>query len=460
MSNQTLNNSKTPPQAIDIEEVVIGAMLIDEKGIIEGMPLIKDPAIFYKEAHRYVFEAMAALNYRGEGVDLLTVCNELKKKGRLEMVGGEFEIINLTQKVSSSAHIEHHIRILLEKWIKRQLIKKSNEIIEMAYRDNVDVFDLLDADAKGSMHIEEVALSGSREINFPDVMDDVVKRVETISNKKDGEITGVCTGFTKIDRFTGGWQNSDLIILAARPGMGKTALVLKNLVECGLQNVSAGFISLEMSAQQLGARMVSINSNFHLSQLLRDGFDKSEYFHTLVSKVDPMKKFPVYINDTASMDIKDIISQARIWHRKYGIKILFLDYIQLAQDKSKSNNREQEIASISRNLKKIAKELQIPVVALSQLSRKVEERGGDKRPKLSDIRESGAIEQDADIITFLYRPEYYGFDLPEEYHGTDANSELIFGKYRNGSLETKLLYFDTNKAKYMDPADKKPDHFM
>lgn len=458
MSVKTLNTAKIPPQAVEIERAVLGAMLIDEKGVIEGMPLVKDVGIFYKEQHQYVFEALQKLHFKNEAIDLLTVCAELKKMGKLELVGGEFEIIQLSNAVSSSAHIEHHIRILLERFIKRMIIKKSSELVELAYSDETDVFELMEKDSQYTMSIEEIALTGSREVLFPEVLDDVVKRVETISNKNAGEITGVPTGFKKIDTFTGGWQPSDLIIIAARPGMGKTALILKNLVQCGIENVPAGFISLEMSAQQLAARMVSINSNFHLSQLLRDGFEKNEYFTTLVSKVDPMKRYPVYINDQASMDIKDIISQARLWHRKYGIKILFVDYIQLAQDKTKANNREQEIASISRNLKKIAKELNIPVVALSQLSRKVEERGGDKRPKLSDIRESGAIEQDADIIAFIYRPEYYGFPLPEEYHGTDANSELIFAKYRNGSLETKLLYFDTNKAKYMDPSENNNDY--
>jgi len=458
-----LNQGKIPPQAVDIEEGVISALLIDDKAAIEAMPLLKSVDIFYKEKHQHIFQAIQKLYHKSESIDMLTVAQELKKAGTLEAIGGEYELIQLTQVASSSAHIEHHCRILLQQWVRRAMIKKSNKLIEMAYDDRVDVFDLLDYDNASGNDVQEIMITGNREIVYADVLDDVVKRVELLTNKEEGDITGITTGFKKIDAFTGGWQPSDLVILAARPGMGKTSLILKNVVECGLQGVSVGIISLEMSAQQLATRTVAINSNFHLTQLLRDGFEKSSYFTTLVSKVHGMKKFKIHINDTASMDIKDIIAQARLWKRKHNIGILFVDYIQLATDKSKSNNREQEIASISRSLKKIAKELDIPVIALSQLSRKVEERGGEKRPKLADIRESGAIEQDADIVTFIYRPEYYGLEVTEDLLQMNANTELIFAKYRNGSLETKGLYFETNKAKFMDPEQHhqhQPDHFI
>lgn len=459
----SLNKGKIPPQAVKIEQEVLSAMLIDDKGAIEAMPLLKTADVFYKEHHSYVFTAIQTLYHKNESIDLLTVAQELKSMGKLELVGGEYELIQLANVASSSAHIEHHCRILLQFYTRREMIKKGNRLIEMAYNDTIDVFDLLDYDNAVGDKINEIILTGSKDIHYPDVLDQVVKRVELITSKEEGEITGVTTGFKKIDAFTGGWQPSDLIILAARPGMGKTSLILKNIVECGLQGLSVGVISLEMSAQQLAARTVAINSNFHLTQLLRDGFEKNTYFTTLISVVDKMKQFKLYINDTASMDIKDIISQARLWKRKNSIDILFVDYIQLATDKTKGSNREQEIASISRNLKKIAKELDIPVIALSQLSRKVEERGGEKRPKLADIRESGAIEQDADIVTFIYRPEYYGLEVPEELTQMNANTELIFAKYRNGSLETKGLYFETNKAKFMDPEqhnEHQPDHFI
>jgi len=457
---QTLNKGKIPPQAIDIEEAVLSALLIDDKGPIEAMGLLKSVSIFYKEHHQHIFSAMQKLYNAGESIDILTVSHKLKAAGKLELIGGNIHLVQLSQMAVSSAHIEYHCHILLQQWVRREIIKKANSLIEMAYNDRVDVFDLVECDSSTGISIQEILHTGSKEIYYPEMLDQVVKRVEMLTNKKDNDITGVPTGFDKIDAFTGGWQPSDLVILAARPGMGKTSLILKNIVECGLKGHSVGIISLEMSAQQLTARTVAINSNFHLTQLLRDGFEKNTYFTTLINVVDQMKSFQLHINDTASMDIKDIITQARLWHRKSKIDILFVDYIQLATDKSKSNNREQEIASISRNLKKVAKELNIPVIALSQLSRKVEERGGEKRPKLADIRESGAIEQDADIVTFIYRPEYYGMEVSEDLLQMNANTELIFAKYRNGSLETKGLFFEANKAKFMDPVEREEEHFI
>jgi replicative DNA helicase len=275
-----------------------------------------------------------------------------------------------------------------------------------------------------------------------------------LSRADQVNLTGVATGFKVLDDFTGGWQPSDLIIIAARPGMGKTSFVLKTTLECGIRNIPCAFFSLEMSSNQLSARTIANNSNFHLSQLIRKGFEKPEYFNTLSSKIDKMKDFPIYIEDTPSMDIRDIVSKARIMKRKHDIKILIVDYIQLIVDKTKANNREQEISSITRNLKLIAKELNIPVIALSQLNRSVETRT-DKHPKLSDLRESGAIEQDADIVTFLYRHEYYYPDSPLDdwLVNKGANAEFSFAKYREGSLETIGLQFDGNKVKYSDPQE-------
>lgn len=448
---------KQTPKATDLEELVLGAMLVDSKGLVEAMPVLKNPSMFYDARHCAIFQAIAHLYGRNEAVDMVTVAQRLKETKELEKVGGEYYLIQLTQKVATSAHIDYHARIIVQHWVKREIIRISDKFRGMAYDDGTDVFDLMDGYATEMDGIQEAIITGGREINYPEELRKVVKRVELITNKEDGEVTGVPTGFKKIDAFTGGWQAGDLIIVAGRPGMGKTAFMLKNVVECGLRGIPAGIISLEMSAQQLAARTVSINSNFHLSQLLRDGFEKQDYFTTLIEVMNGMERFPLYIDDTASMDIKDIITRARMWHRKHDIKVLFVDYIQLATDKTKKSNREQEIASISRNLKVIAKELKIPVIALSQLSRKVEERR-DKRPNLADIRESGAIEQDADIVAFLYRPEYYNpDDIPEHLLEKNANAEFNFAKYRQGSLGTKALYFDSNKVKYMDPSERE-DH--
>lgn len=442
------------PKALDVEETVLGAMIVDSRTPDEAITLLKDADMFYKTEHRYIFGAILSLYHKKEAIDLMTVIQELKRQGVLENAGGDYEVIKLTQKANTSAHLEHHCRILQQYWIRRRMIQKANLIQKMAYDDKCDSLELIHQDGKLLDEINEMLESGRSQVTYAEALELVEKRVELISGQKEGEFTGAPTGFRKIDKFTGGWQPSDLVIIAARPGMGKTAVALKGFLECGKRGIPAGFFSLEMATQQLAARTVAIDSNFHLSQLIRDGFEKDKYFTTLREKTVAMKKYPLYIDDTAAQDIRDIIGRARIWKRKHDIQILFVDYIQLATDKTKGNNREQEIASISRNLKMLAKELNIPVIALSQLSRSVETRQ-DKRPMLKDLRESGAIEQDADIVTFLYREHYYNPDaeLPYELTSIGANAEFSFAKYRSGSLETKGLLFDPNKVKYMDPEE-------
>lgn len=448
------NQKYSIPKSIEIEEVVLGAMIVDNRTPDEAIGLLKDGDMFFDTKHRYIFAAILSLYHKKEAIDLMTVIQEMKHQGSLETAGGDYEVIKLTQKASTSAHLEHHCRILQQYWIRRKMIEKSDLIRKMAFDDETDSLELIHQDGKMLDEINELLDSGRRQVSYSDALDLVEKRVELISGQKEGEFTGQPTGFRKIDKFTGGWQPSDLIIIAARPGMGKTALALKGFLECGKRGIPAAFFSLEMSTQQLATRTVAIDSNFHLTQLMRDGFEKDKYFVTLRDKTTAMKRYPLYIDDTASQDIRDIIGKARIWKRKYDIQILFVDYIQLATDRTKGNNREQEIASISRNLKMLAKELNIPVIALSQLSRSVETRQ-DKRPMLKDLRESGAIEQDADIVTFLYREHYYNPDaeLPMDLTNIGANAEFSFAKYRSGSLETKGLLFDPNKVKYMDPEE-------
>lgn len=442
------------PRDIDLEKAVISALIIDNTAHLEAMPLLKDPAMFYETKHRLVFLAIQELSLNNQAIDISTISHSLKSMGKLEESGGLYNLTQLAALSGSAAHIENHCEILQQYWLKRKLIEKSNLVRSLAMNPEKNAGDVLEYDAKMNDEINEILYSNTGEITYASALSLVEQRVELISKQQEGEFDGEPTGFAKIDRFTGGWQPSDLVIIAARPGMGKTAFILKNIVELGLKNIPCGIFSLEMSTQQLAARTVAINSNFHLSQLIRDGFEKDEYFSTLMHRTNEMRKFPIHIDDRPSLDIRDIITKARIWKRKHNIKILFVDYIQLASDKSKGSHREQEISSISRNLKMLAKELNIPVIALSQLSRSVETRQ-DKHPKLSDLRESGAIEQDADIVGFLYREHYYNPDaeLPMELTSIGANAEFNFAKYRSGSLETKGLYFDSNKVKYMDPEE-------
>jgi replicative DNA helicase len=444
---------KVPPQAIDLEEAVLGSLLIDNTTADEVMQIIKTSSVFYKLEHQHIFEAINELYLKNEPIDLLTVSSKLKSVGKLEDVGGDFKLIELTQRVGSSAHSEYHSRIILQQWIKRELIKTSAEASSLCYRDSIDVFDIENYIESKLDAIRETYTSGKKSLTMKEAAEKVVERVDVLCELKEGEITGVPTGFKKLNLLTGGWQNSDLTIIAGRPGMGKSAFCSATIIACAKQNIPVGVISLEMSTQQLVTRLMSNNSNFHLNQLFRHGFDKhkiNDYRPKLLKLKDSMSNWPVYFEDTPALDIRTIKSTARLWKRKHGIKVLFIDYLQLVKDATKQN-REQEISSISQQLKAIAKELNIPVIALSQLSRAVETRGGDKIPQLSDLRESGAIEQDADLIGFLWRPGYYNIEIPLHLMDKGGNTGLMIKKHRNGSLDDIALWFDENKTKFMDP---------
>ncbi|MBT9190279.1 MULTISPECIES: replicative DNA helicase [Zobellia] len=443
-----LERGKIPPQSVDLEEVVLGAMMIDKKGVDEVIDILH-PDVFYKDAHRFIYEAIFKLFESSEPVDLLTVSSQLKRDGRLDAVGGDFYLIKLTQKVASSAHIEFHARIILQKYIQRSLIKISNEIIEEAYDESTDVFDLLDSAESKLYDVTQGNLKRSAETAM-DLVIQAKKKIEEISNKEG--MSGIATGFDKLDKLTSGWQPSDLIIVAARPGMGKTALTLsmaRNIAVDGGQGVA--FFSCEMSSVQLITRLISSETGLS-SEKLRTGKLEKHEWEQLNVKVKALEKAPLFIDDTPSLSIFDLRAKARRLASQHDIKIIIIDYLQLmtAGGTGKGGNREQEISTISRNLKALAKELNIPVIALSQLSRAVETRGGSKRPLLSDLRESGAIEQDADIVSFIFRPEYYKIDEwdDEERSPTQGQAEFIVAKHRNGGLENIRLKFIGNLGKF------------
>ncbi|MCC1485011.1 replicative DNA helicase [Winogradskyella immobilis] len=443
-----LEKGKIPPQAIDLEEVVIGAMMIDKKGVDEVIDILS-PDAFYKDAHKYIFEAIFKLFENSEPVDLLTVSSQLKKDSKLDLVGGDFYLISLTQRVSSSAHIEFHARIILQKYIQRSLIKISNEIIEEAYDETKDVFDLLDNAEAKLYEVTQGNVKKSTE-TAQSLVIQAKKKIEEISNK-DG-LSGIPTGFDKLDKLTSGWQPSDLIIVAARPGMGKTALTLTMARNIAVDfNQAVAFFSLEMSSVQLITRLISSETGLS-SEKLRTGKLEKHEWEQLNVKVKTLEKAPLFIDDTPSLSIFDLRAKARRLASQYGIKVIMIDYLQLmtAGGSQKGGNREQEISMISRNLKALAKELSVPVIALSQLSRAVETRGGSKRPLLSDLRESGAIEQDADIVSFIYRPEYYKIDEwdDEERSPTEGQGEFIVAKHRNGGLDNIRLKFIGHLGKF------------
>ncbi|MDC6351973.1 replicative DNA helicase [Zeaxanthinibacter sp. PT1] len=444
----SLEKGKIPPQAVDLEEVVLGAMLIDKKGVDEVIDILH-PEVFYKDAHRHIYEAIFKLFESSEPVDLLTVSAQLKKDGNLEIAGGDFYLIKLTQKVASSAHIEFHARIILQKYIQRSLIKISNEIIEEAYDDATDVFDLLDTAESKLYDVTQGNLKRSAE-TAQNLVIQAKKKIEEISNK-DG-LSGIPSGFDKLDKLTSGWQPSDLIIVAARPGMGKTALTLSMARNIAVNaNTPVAFFSLEMSSVQLITRLISSETGLS-SEKLRTGRLEKHEWEQLNVKVKALESAPLFIDDTPSLSIFDLRAKARRLASQHKIRLIVIDYLQLmtAGGTQKGGNREQEISTISRNLKALAKELNVPVIALSQLSRAVETRGGSKRPILSDLRESGAIEQDADIVSFIYRPEYYKIDEwdDEERTPTQGQAEFIVAKHRNGGLENIRLKFIGQLGKF------------
>lgn len=443
-----LEKGKIPPQAIDLEEVVLGAMMIDKKGVNEVIDILH-PDVFYKEAHKFVYEAIVALFNNSSPIDLLTVSEQLKKMAKLEAVGGDFYLIQLTKRVASSAHIEYHARIIQQKYIQRSLIRISSETIEEAYDDTTDVFDLLDSAESKLYEVTQGNLKRSTETAQSLVLQ-AKKKIEEIAAKEG--LSGIPSGFDKLDKLTSGWQPSDLIIIAARPGMGKTALTLSMARNIAVNaKIPVAFFSLEMSSVQLITRLISSETGLS-SEKLRTGKLEKHEWEQLHVKVKSLENAPLYIDDTPSLSIFDLRAKARRLASQQGIKLIVIDYLQLmtAGNNQKGGNREQEISTISRNLKALAKELEVPVIALSQLSRAVETRGGSKRPLLSDLRESGAIEQDADIVSFIYRPEYYKIDEwdDDERSPTSGQAEFIVAKHRNGALDNVRLKFIGNLGKF------------
>lgn len=441
----TMVYGKVPPQAKDLEEAVLGAIML-EKSAFDTVVEILKPECFYVEAHQRIYSAMQSLSNKSQPIDILTVAEELRFKEELETVGGAYYVSKLTNTVVSSANIEAHSRIILQKFIQRELIRISGEIIGDAYEDSTDVFDLLD-DAESKLF--EITNNHLRK-NF-DTIDSVlvktIQRIEDLRHKNE-DISGVPSGFPSLDRVTYGWQPTDLIILAARPAVGKTAFALnlaRNAVMNPTKQTPVALFSLEMSAGQLVQRILSAESEIWLEKIARGKLEEHEMKQLYARGIQRLAQAPLFIDDTPALNIFELRAKCRRLKNKHNIGLIIIDYLQLMSGtgENRSTNREQEISNISRNLKALAKELSVPIIALSQLSRAVETRSagkdGNKMPQLSDLRESGAIEQDADMVMFLYRPEYY--DITQNENGENNRGETIvrIAKHRNGSLETIKL---------------------
>lgn len=445
---------KVQPQALSLEEAVLGALMLDKDALPVVLDIIRAES-FYSDAHQKIYRAMLRLFEKTQPVDLLTVTEELKKGGELTDIGGPFYLVELTNRVASAANIEYHARIIAQKFIQRELIRVSTKIIQDSYSDTTDVFQLLDEAEQGLFSITEQNLSRGFE-SMSSLASRALKQLEELSQKEEG-LTGVPTGFVDLDRLTSGWQSSDLIILAARPGMGKTAFTLALARNAALDfNKGVAFFSLEMSNLQLVQRLISMEAEIPGSKL-RNGQLEDYEWQQLQSAIEKMGEAPIYIDDTPGLNIFELRAKCRRLKMQHDIQMVIIDYLQLMtggpEGGSKNGNREQEISAISRALKGLAKELDVPVIALSQLSRAVETRGGNKRPQLSDLRESGAIEQDADIVSFIYRPEYYSILEDEEGQSLKGVAELIVAKHRNGALKTVKLKFTDHFAKFSDLDD-------
>ena len=438
---------KLPPQATDLEEAVLGALLIDKESV-EQVVEILSPDSFYKTANQLIFGIIQDLFMANIAIDMLTVTEKLREREQLEKVGGAYYIAKLTNRVTSSANIDFHARIILQKYIQRELIRVSNDISNEAFQAGADAFELLDRAEKKFFEIKEKSIKKS----FSSIDDLLVKAIEGIENLKNDEegVTGIGSGFTSLDNMTAGWQRSDLIIVAARPGMGKTAFSLAVLRNAAIDYKKAvAIFSLEMSSVQLVTRLISMESEISSEKLKRGDLEEYEWAQ-INAKISALSNAEIYIDDTPSLSILDFKAKCRRLKSQHNIELVVVDYLQLMTTNDKSaGNREQEISYISRSLKALAKELNIPVIALAQLSREVEKRN-DKKPLLSDLRESGSIEQDADMVSFIYRPEYYKITQDAEGNDTTGMAQIILEKHRNGPTGVAHVRFVGHLAKFMD----------
>ena len=441
-----LEAGKVPPQAVDVEEAVLGAMMIEPNCVPDVLERLTAEC-FYKEANRKIFSAISALTKDHEPVDIFTVAEALKRTGDLETVGGHYYLSLLSSKVGAAAHVEYHVNILLQKHIQRELITISAEVQRDSFDDSIPVDDLLN---NAQQKLFELAERNMKRETLPvqDVLKDTVAEIEANQDRTDG-LSGVPSGFTGIDKVTLGWQESDLVIIAARPSMGKTAFVLTMARNMAVDHhIPVAFFSLEMSSKQLVKRLLVSETGLS-SEKIRGGKRLLDYeLVQLHERIKDLSAAPLFIDDTPSISIYELRSKVRRLVRNAGVKLIIIDYLQLMTGPPELRGmREQEVSNISRSLKAIAKEMSIPVIALSQLSRDVEKRGGNKIPQLSDLRESGAIEQDADIVMFIHRPDYYG---TEDEGAVPGQAQIIIAKHRNGSTDVVPMIFRKNEARFVD----------
>ncbi|MBS4022058.1 MAG: replicative DNA helicase [Dethiobacter sp.] len=433
------NAERIPPQNLEAEQSVLGSMLIDKDGIIAAAEHLR-PTDFYRDGHQKIYQSMMALTDKGEPVDLVTLVEDLRSRGSLEAIGGLAYLTTLANLVPTAANVSHYARIVREKAVLRSLINASARIAAKAFSPTDNVDEVID---EAEQIIFEVANRTNQQgfSNIKDVLKGTFERIDKLWNNKGG-VTGVPTGFPDFDNITSGFQNSDLIIIAARPSMGKTTLALNIAQHIAVrEKMPVAMFSLEMSKEQLVQRMLCAEANID-SQRLRRGFLTDDDYPKLTRAAGPLSEAPFFIDDTAAISVMEMRAKARRLKAEHGLSAVFVDYLQLMRGSERSENRQQEISAISRSLKALAKELDLPVIALSQLSRAVEQRD-KKRPILSDLLESGGIEANADLVAFIYREGYYNPDAENRYE-----TEIIIAKQRNGPVGKFSLFFQENHNKF------------
>lgn len=430
ITSNVIEYGKMQPQALDVERAVLGAMVLEPDKMRDVLEIVQSPDVFYSDANQRVYAAIRRIFDKGGCVDFMTVIEELRKCSELEMVGGSYYISELMRDVVSAAHIEEHSRIVLQKYLLRELIKVSGDVISRSYEESEDVFDILD---NAQSHFEEMAMSSVKK-DYVQAGKPADKVLQNIAERmgSDVKMIGIPSGFPELDKVTGGWEKTNLIILAARPAVGKTAFALNILLNAFFRsNVNVGMFSLEMSATQLVQRMLASMSKIELNKIRNANLSQSE-FDTLYDLKKKIDKSGIYIDDTAGITSREMRIKAKKMVRKHKVGLIVIDYLQLMSGDTKSQNREQEISKICRDIKVMAKDLDVPIIALSQLNRSVESRGKDNQePMLSDLRESGSIEQDADSVIFLYNQDGIKISVAKNRHDRNAKFSAMFeGQYQ------------------------------
>ncbi|MCQ2236281.1 MAG: replicative DNA helicase [Bacteroidales bacterium] len=448
---------KMPPQAVQFEESVLGALMI-EHDAFQNVVEILQPQHFYVDAHRRIYEAMMRLNTRNSAIDMLLVAEELKRLDELETIGGISTLVKLTREAPNAINIELHARVIFQKYVQRALIHLGAKMQEGGFDDSKDVEDVLEQSeqdlfdlSQGSMKKEVVQISP--------VIAEAIEQMKQAATRKDG-LSGIPSGFPGIDKITSGWQPSTMVVIAARPAMGKTAFVLSMARRMAMDyNVPVAIFSLEMSNTELVKRMLVAETEIPMEKIKNGRLTTEEWEH-FNQCMPRIQGAPIYIDDTPGLSVFDLRSKARILHKKNGIKCIIIDYLQLMTAAGmRPGSRQEEVSMISRSLKGLAKELDIPIIALSQLNRNVEQRGekgaaDGKRPQLSDLRESGAIEQDADMVCFIHRPEYYGIKTDSEGKSLEGKGQFIIAKHRSGAIDDILMNFRANLVRFDDASNE------